>query len=142
MSRTRGKVNLIGLAILAVAIYGVWWLINHANAYLDNSTVKDAVQAAYNTSAREYRDAELYHLILQRVNATTVGDHYEDDGFGNVRLEKGLGIKDDDINISRDEIRKTIHIEVNYDRVITVWPTGKKKKIHFRVVKDGPIPAP
>lgn len=137
--RPSGKVNLIAVVILGAIAYGIWWIVTFSGVYLDNIDVKDAVEAGYNVSGRS-NDVDLMGVIFQKTNSSQVGNHEEDDGYGNVSTVKGLGLKEDNIVITRDDVRKTIKIVVEYKRKVILKPSAKVKWVPFRVVREGPIP--
>lgn len=137
--RASGKVNLLAVVILGGVAYGIWWVVTFSTIYLDNLDVKDAVEAGYNMSNR-LPDPDVMGVIFQKVNSSAVGNHEEDDGFGTITKKPGLGLKDDNIVITRDDVSKTIKITVEYTRKVELKPTSKVKYVPFRVVREGPIP--
>ena len=52
----------------------------------------------------------------------------------------GLGLKPENVTITRDEVRKTIGIVVEYQRKVFLMPTAKIKFVKFKVVKEGVVP--
>ncbi len=137
--RPSGKVNLLAVIILGGVAYGIWWIITFSGVYLDNLDVKDAVESGYNMSNR-LTDLDVGNIIFQKVNSSTVGNHESDDGFGNITVKPGLGLKEENLIIVRDEVTKTIKITVEYKRKVALKPLSKIKWVPFRVVKEGPIP--
>ncbi|MBS1151376.1 MAG: hypothetical protein H6Q89_3074 [Myxococcaceae bacterium] len=138
--RPSGKVNLIAVVILGAVAYGIWWVITFSGIYLDNIDVKDAVEGAYNLSNRQ-DDATIAGSIVGKTNLSTLGNHEEDDGYGTIKTVGGLGLKDENIVITRDEVAKRISIVVSYQRKVLLKPTSKVKFVKFRVAREGPIPA-
>ncbi len=137
--RPSGKVNLIAVVILGALAYGIWWVVTFAGVYLDNIDVKDAVEGAYNISNRQ-DDATMAGSIIGKTNLSTLGSHEQDDGYGTITTVGGLGLKDENITIVRDEVTKRISIVVEYQRKVNLKPMSKVKYVKFRVVKEGPIP--
>ena len=138
--RPSGKVNLIAVVILGAVAYGIWWVITFSGIYLDNIDVKDAVEGAYNLSNRQ-DDATIAGSIVGKTNLSTLGNHEEDDGYGTIKTVGGLGLKEENIVITRDEVAKRISIVVSYQRKVLLKPTSKVKFVKFRVAREGPIPA-
>ena len=137
--RPSGKVNLIAVVILGALAYGIWWVITFSGIYLDNIDVKDAVEGAYNECNRR-DDPSTAGAIMSKTNMGTLGNHEEDDGYGTIKTVGGLGLKEENITIVRDEATKRISIVVEYTRKVVLKPTSKLKYVKFRVVREGPIP--
>src|SRR5207248_533723 len=117
--RSNGSVNPIGLmALIAIAV-GIYAVVMAAPAFMDNLDVKEAVAATFNQAARQNDDA--LRLIL-RSKVQRIGEHEEDEGYGNFRIVPGLGVKDEDIEIQRDEQANTLMIQLNYTRRIELKP--------------------
>lgn len=135
--RDSGKVNVLGLLMLAGIIAGIYFTIMLAPAVTDNMDVQGAVDAAYNQSARD--DDVLRNIIQDKLRY--VGDHEEDDGFGNMKVVKGLGLTDDDIIIDRDGVNDAVTIQVNYSRKIDLKPFNRFLILHFHPMKSGPVHA-
>jgi hypothetical protein len=133
--RASGKVNLIGVVLLAGIAGGIYWLIFFAPLYLDNMDVKTAVVSAYNDSGR-ISDEKLKVKIKEA--AAQIATHKEDDGYGTIKEVKGLGLTDEQIVILRNEVAKTISIRVDYDREVQLKPLKKMKRVHFSPNTSGP----
>ena len=131
--------NLIAVVVLGALAYGIWWVVTFAPIYLDNIDVKDAVAGGFNESNRK-DDISTSGAIRAKCNMSTLGDHEEDDGYGTIKTVGGLGIKEENVTILRDEVTKRISIVVEYERKVLLRPTSKVKFVKFRVVKEGPIP--
>jgi hypothetical protein len=99
--------------------------------------VSGAIASAYNQSARD--DDVLRNIIQDKLRY--VGEHEEDDGFGNVKIAQGLGLTDDDILIDRDTVNDTIRIEVDYTRKVELKPFKRILLLHFHPNKSGPVHA-
>jgi len=142
--RPRGKINLIAVLVIAGLAAGLWWIINYLPAYMDNLDVKDAVKGAYNQCWR-VPDLQLTFDIKNKLNASTLGWHEEEDGFGEMKRVNGLGITDDDIHIQRDDVNNTISINITYKRKIYLAPWFNKDNVrwlNFSETKSGPIKPP
>jgi hypothetical protein len=137
--RPSGKVNLIAVVILGALAYGIWWVITFSSVYLDNIDVKEAVDAGFNLSNRG-DDVAILNAILAKTNASTLGIHDETDEFGVVTQVGGIGLKEENITVTRDEVLKKISITVEYQRKVFLKPSAKVKYVKFRVQKEGPIP--
>ena len=132
-----GKINLIGLVLILAVVGAIYAVVILSGPYVDNMDVKEKVDAAYNQSHRR-TDDELKKFIV--TETSTFGEHDEDDGFGNVKTVRGLGITPDNITIERNDVTNTILIRVDYDRKVILSPTNKVKYIHMHVQHQGPIP--
>ncbi len=137
--RPSGKVNLIAVIILGAIAYGIWWVVTFSGVYLDNLEVQDAVVGAFNESTRK-DDASTSGAIIHKCNLDTVGTHQEEDAEGVVKTVGGLGLKEENITVTRDEATKRIKIVVEYERRVVLRPLAKVKSVKFRVVKEGPSP--
>lgn len=137
--RPSGRINLVSLALIAAVGAGFYWVFIFSPVYLDNLDVREAIDVAYNLSPRT-SDEILRRTILERLNQPTLGSHQEDDGFGNLSVVGGLGIKPEQVIIERDEVRKRILIRVEYEREIQLKPTERVRTIQFDPEKEGPIP--
>jgi hypothetical protein len=135
--RDSGKVNVVGLLMLAGIVGAIYFGIMLAPAYTDNMDVSGAIASAYNQSARD--DDVLRNIIQDKLRY--VGEHEEDDGFGNVKIAQGLGLTDDDILIDRDTVNDTIRIEVDYTRKVELKPFKRILLLHFHPNKSGPVHA-
>jgi hypothetical protein len=136
--RDSGSVNVVGLLMLAAIVSGIYFGVMLSGAVLDNMDVQGAVDIASNQSARD--DDVLRNIIKDKLRY--VGTHQEDDGFGNLKVEKGLGLTDDDILIDRDEVKGTVSIKVVYTREVELKPFKKIMTLHFHPGKTAPVHAP
>ncbi len=135
--RAYGRVNLIGVAIVAAIVGGLYYGITVMPVYLDNLDIREVVAGCYNESGRINDE-----MIKARIKGTAsrIGKHMAEDGFGTLVEAPGLGLTDDQITVARDEVRKTILIRVEYDQEVVFWPGKKKKRIHMVTAKDGTVP--
>ena len=138
--RPGGKVNLIAVVILGAVAYGIWWIITFSGIYLDNLDVKEAVAGAFNESNRK-DDDKLAAAIFSKCNLSSLGTHEDDDGWDNVKTMGGLGLKNENVTIVRDEVANRISITVEYQRKVELKPFSKVRVVNFRVAKEGTIPA-
>jgi hypothetical protein len=136
--RASGKISLSGLVFLAVVSGVVYGIALFAPLYVDNLDVKEAVLAAHNLANRVRNDGQLRLEIRNRTMHTA--NHYEEDGYGGVKLVKGLGLKDEQIIIERNPVTQNLRIEVNYERQVQLKPTQRVKVVRFSVVREGPPP--
>lgn len=136
--RDSGKVNVIGLLMIVGIVAGLYFGVMLAAPVTDNMDVQGAVDIAYANSFKD--DDVLRSIIYDKLRY--VGEHREDDGFGNLTVVKGLGLTDDDIEIDRDEVNNTISITVNYAREIELKPFKRIMTMHFHPHKSGTIRDP
>lgn len=138
--RPSGKVNLVGVAMLAGLTFGVWWLVTFAPSRLDHLDVKEHVKAAYNAAkAGTEAENQTRGTLLTKLNAKTLGWHMAEDESGNPVRRDGLGIKDEQIVITRDEVTGLLTVTVEYDRVIDRWPLKTQQIKHFVATHTGPL---
>ena len=125
------------MVMIAGVVTGIWAIIIFSTPFFDNMDLKDKVVGAYNESDR-YPDADLKKLVKSYSDA--IGEHDQDDGYGNIRSAPGLGLTDDNITIERDDVARRIHFHLEYDRKVVLKPFGKAIYRHMMVDKEGPIP--
>lgn len=138
--RPHGKVNLVGLVILGGLAYGVWWAVTYVPARMDHLDVQEAVKSTYN-AARGGNELELQTraTLLAKLNDKTLGWHMAEDESGNLVRKPGLGIKDEQITLVRDEVTNLYTVTVEYDRLIFLKPFNKQELKHFVATYSGPI---
>jgi hypothetical protein len=134
----RGKVNLIGVVILAAAVYGGWWAWTYVPSRMDHLDVKEAVKSAYN-QAKIQNMHEVRSTLFLKLNDKTLGWHMAEDEAGNLVRKEGLGVKDEQIIIEKNEVTGTISVSVEYDRLILLKPFDKQETKHFIATFSGPI---
>jgi hypothetical protein len=137
LRRPYGKINLIGLVLLLAVASFIYGCIFFSTAYLDNLDLKTQISAAFNQAAM-LDDQGLRRFI--EAHTGQVGNHIEEDPFGNPREVLGLGLKDDDITIERNEVAQTILIRVDYMRRIVLKPTTRVYWLRLHPQLAGPIP--
>jgi hypothetical protein len=103
---------------------------------LDNLDVKEQITAAYN-QAQGLTDPQIKSLIENQL--VRVGDHDQDDGYGNIKTVPGLGLTDDNVTVERDTVADTILIRVDYARKVVLSPTNKVYWMKFHPQIAGPI---
>ncbi len=138
--RPHGKVSISALLFIAAIAGVVYWVMNYSSIYLDHMEVRDAVRGGIEGFGRRKSLGEVRLGIILKVNGPTCGEHKEDDGYGKITTIKGLGLKDENIIIERDDVQRTVRIAIDYDREITLRPQGKQKIVHFHYEATGPSP--
>lgn len=133
--RESGKVNVVGLLMVAAIVTGIYFVVMLAGVYTDNMDVQGAVDIAFNNAARG--DDYMRSVIQDKLRY--VGNHKEDDGFGNLKVVQGLDFSDDDIAIERDDVHETISIRIDYAREVELKPFKRILTVHFHPHKAGPI---
>jgi hypothetical protein len=139
--RPKGKINLIGVAMLAGITYAIWWIVTYSTVYLDNLDVRNAVNQAYNQSVR-VTDGDMRSGLVRSLNFNSVGWHWEENDDGERVRKPGLGVPDEGIEIERDEVNNTILVRVTYEREVALLPFDKLDMVKFVVEKQGKIPPP
>jgi hypothetical protein len=136
--RASGKVNLIGVVIVGAVAYGGWWLFTYAPAKLDHLDVKEAIIAGYN-QAKTDNLGNVRLTIMNKLNGKDFGWHYEIDEANHRVRKPGLGIKDEQLIIEKNDVTDSITVTVEYDRTIELKPFDKEETKHFYFSKVGPI---
>lgn len=129
-----GKVNLIGLVLLAGLVLAVWLGVHFVPLYVDHLDVQHAVRAAHAQVGVE-SDAQLRREI--RESTHEMGTHVETDSWGNPVERPGLPIPDEDIVIERDTRTGEVSIEVVYTREVSLAPLDRVEVLTFRAEKHG-----
>lgn len=135
--RPTGKVNLVGVAILAALVFAGWYGFTYSPAYMDNLDAEKAVEAGFN-AMKSANDNQVRAEVLARLNARTLGWHREEDEAGNLVKKEGLGIKPEQIFIERDDVNNTATVRVTYIREIERWPLEGSVTKEYTVEKVGP----
>ena len=130
-----GKANPIAVFLMLAVAAGIYLGVIALPAWTDNIDVQDAIDAAVSQSNRD--DDYLRRFIEEKLQY--VGNHKEDDGFGNITVKQGLGFTDDDIQIDRNDVNNTIRIAISYSRELKLSPTKKIWTLHFHPSQTGPI---
>ena len=120
-ARPTGKVNPIGVLLIAGILFGIYYIVMFGGAYLDNMDVMEAEAAAFNSFG---------HFPEERIRAEfkgaldKIGTHRELNQDGDLVEVRGLGVADEQITLERgpDEM---IVIHVDYDREIQLKPSQK-----------------
>lgn len=141
MRRPKGKINFIGVLMLAGITYGIWWIVTYSTVYLDNLDVKNAVNTAFNQSPRS-TDEAMRAGVIRALNFNSVGWHWEENDDGLKQRKPGLGLTDEQVEIERDEVNNTILVRVAYAREVELAPFDKLDTVKFVVEKQGKIPPP
>ena len=130
-----GKANPIGILFLVAIATVIYLGVIFLPAWSDNIDVQDAINIAVAQSNRD--DDYLRRLIQDKLRY--IGTHKEDDGYGNLTVEQGLGFTVDDIQIDRNDVNNTIQIAISYTRELQLKPTQKIWTVHFHPSQTGPI---
>ncbi|HEX4621868.1 MAG TPA: hypothetical protein VH208_09915 [Myxococcaceae bacterium] len=136
MQRPTGKINLIGLVLILGVVAFIYSVVMFSKPILDNLDVKEQINAAYN-QAQGLDDLQLKRLIEYQL--VRVGEHDQDDGYGNIKTVPGLGLTDDNITVERDTVADTLLIRVDYARKVVLSPTNKVYWMQFHPQFSGPI---
>src|SRR5579871_5930463 len=100
------------LAAIAAAIYSV---VFFSGLVIDNSAVGEQIVGAYNQGTF-LDDTGIRKFLIQETDR--IGDHEVVDEMGNSRIATGLGLKDEDITIERNDVAGTILIRIDYERKV------------------------
>ena len=136
LQRPTGKINIIGLILILGVLTFIYSVVMFSKPVLDNLDVKEHISAAYN-QAQGMDDQRIKQLLENRT--ANLGEHDEDDGFGNIHTVPGLGLSDDNITVERNEVAQTISIRVDYVRKVVLVPTTRVYALHFHPEQSGPI---
>ena len=136
--RPYGKVNLIGVAILAALVYGVWWGITYVPARMDHLDVKESVKAAAN-QAKTDNEANAKHVLMSKLNNKDFAWHREEDEAGVLQRKGGLGVKDEQVTLQKDDVTNLITVTVEYTREIELKPFDKVEFKQFYFSYSTPI---
>jgi hypothetical protein len=135
--RATGKVNFVGVLMLAALAGGVYWLMTFGMLYVDHYEVKEAVAVAYNKWLQVTPD-RIRTELKNDLDSLKFGTHEEvDKGSGETRVKPGLGITDEQIVIEEDLVRKWVRVTVTYDRKVQLVPTQKTRVVRFVAEKKG-----
>ena len=132
--RATGAVNVVGLLLFAAIGTAIWLLVLFTPAYLDNLDVSEAVRGAF-AEANRVPDSASIRRIQEA--GLRIGTHVENDTFGNEVVRPGLRWTDDQITITRDEVRHYVEVRLDYDRDVLLWPLNKVHRLHFVNKKEG-----
>jgi hypothetical protein len=131
--RASGKVNLLGVAILAGLTVLVWWCITYVPVHMDHLEVKEAVKAAAN-QAKTDNEKNAWGVLISKMNYKTLGWHREEDEAGVLVKKGGLGVKDEQVTVEKNDVTNLITVTVEYTREIERWPfkNPEFKKFYFQ----------
>ena len=136
--RASGKVNLILVLILGALVYGVWWGVSYGPSKMDHFDVKEAIIAGYN-QAKTDNVQNVRQTVMNKLNDNTLGWHYEIDEANVLVRKPGLGIKDEQLTIDKNDVTDMITVSIEYDRVVELKPLEKEEIKHFYFSKTGPL---
>ena len=137
-----GKVNPVTVLLLLAIGGAVYWAVMFGPMYLDNFEVREAVDSAWSLWATDGED-HTYQWLLNRLNNRTqmgtMGSHFEVDEDGVEKLLPGLGVPEDNITFAYDENTKMLTVRVEYQRVVVLKPSDKRRTMRFVVEKRAKV---
>jgi hypothetical protein len=135
MKRLRGDstnpFTILLFVALAVAAYAAFFYVP---LYMDNLDVKEAVAQAYNVVLLEGEAGAKSKFVFR---TSTIGEHFQVNDDGVEEVKPGLGLLEDSLVVTEAGTKLTVSIE--YDRVIVLKPTEKRRTVHFSVMKTGTV---
>lgn len=135
MRHPRGETNPVSVLLFLAAIAGLWWLWVYGAAHYDHFSVKEDVWEAFSTAAGGEEGAR--DRLLRRLNAE-VGWHYQlDEETGVEVVAPGLGLSEEDIEVTVNPEVNLIRVHVEYDRVLPLKPSSRRTTVHFVAEKTG-----
>lgn len=135
-----GKVNPVTVLLVLALVGAGWWAVIFVPVYWDNLDVREAVDAAF---ARYHVDGEerARGFLMDRLNLVTpqgtIGHHFEIDEDGMEQEMPGLGVPDENVTFDYVERDSQLTVRVEYDRVVVLKPSQKRRTLHFVVEKSG-----
>lgn len=142
MRKPSGKVNPISVLLVLAFGGGVYWAVLFGPLYIDNLDVREAVDAAFSRYGNEGEDRARQYLV-SRLNKGTqdgiVGHHFEVDEDGVEQELPGLDVAEDNVTFEYEERTSQLTVRVEYDRVVVLKPSQKRRTLHFVVQKTGAI---
>lgn len=136
MRRPYGRVNLIGLVLLAAVVGVLYAFIMFSPVYADNFDVQEAVNAAFNQLG-SLTDSQVRDQIRGRL--IYVGTHQEYGPDGYLHTVPGMQLSDEQIVIERNVYTHNGLIRVDYEREVLLKPTTRIYRVHFHPMKTGPL---
>jgi hypothetical protein len=136
-----GKVNPVSVLALLALGGATYWAILFLPVYYDNLEVKEALDAAF-SQARVEGEERAKTWLMRRLNGVTpgqgtLGTHLEVDEDGVERELPGLGVPEENVTFTWDDRESTLTLRVEYDRVVVLKPSDKRKVLHFVAEKKG-----
>lgn len=135
-----GKVNPVSVLLVLALIGAAYWAVIFVPIYLDNLDVREAVDAAF---SRYHVDGEerARQFLMDRLNVHTpqgtIGHHFEIDEEGIEQELPGLGVPEENVTMDFVERDSQLTVRVEYDRVVVLKPSQKRRTLHFVVEKSG-----
>lgn len=127
------------MLLLLGAIAGGWALVVYGPAYYDHFGVKEAVWLAFTRAQTDLSPAEARAQLLHNLN-TQVGWHFQvDDETGEERVQPGLGISEDAVEVKVDTELNLVRVHLEYDRVLLLKPSNRRTTVHFVAETAGKI---
>lgn len=125
--------------LLLGAIAGGWAALVYGPAYFDHFGVKEEVWLAFTRVQTDLSPAEVRTQLLRNLNSQ-VGWHFQlDDETGEERVQPGLGISEDAVEVTIDTELKLVRVHLEYDRVLLLKPSNRRTTVHFVAEKTGKI---
>ncbi|MEW5740461.1 MAG: hypothetical protein AB1938_16155 [Myxococcota bacterium] len=136
-----GKVNPVSVLVMLALAGATYWAVLFIPLYYDNLEVKEALDSAF-SQARVEGEETARVWLMRRLNGVTpnmgtLGSHYEVDEDGVEQLLPGLGVPEENVTFTWDEAASTLTLRVEYERVVILKPSEKRKVLHFVVEKKG-----
>lgn len=135
----RGKIQFTTILLILGLVTAGWAAFIWGPIYIDNMTVRQTTTQYMSrfTSHSTRGDIDLRQLYVNELNR--IGDHVENDEFGNPKKVPGLGITPENITMEYDSVQSIARVGVEYDRTFQLYPFKKWKTIHFSVFKEQPF---
>lgn len=135
--RASGKINVLGVLLLVAIAAGVYWLVLFGALHIDHIEVKQAVRVAYNKWLKVPPDA-VRRELKQALDEMKFGTHVAiDQSTGEQVVKPGLGIRDEQIEVEDDIVRKWVRITVKYERTVRLFPTSQTRTVRFVAEAQG-----
>lgn len=131
--RRNGETNPVTIIVILALIAAGFYAYHVVPVYLDNATVREKCQEAFNIYWVNGDNMARQKLTFN-VN-TVIGEHFEVDEDGVERVVKGLGVPEDDIFI--EESDETLTVRVTYARTIQFSPLKNRKTFQLMAEKVG-----
>ena len=135
--RASGKVNVFGLLLFGATAAGLYWALVVGPLYIDNMDVSESVAKGFGQRGN-LSEERIRTQLATDLRQLRFGEHQEyDRSTGEMKTEVGLDIPDEQILVQDDVVRKELLIRVTYNREVVLWPSKKKRTIHFVVERKG-----
>lgn len=120
-------------------IGALYWAVVFGPAYLDNISMREALDVAVHTRGG---DEHVVEAVINRVNfgEHAFGYHYEENENGEQVEVRGMGLTADNISVDRNEQAHTLKVMIDYTRPVRLKPTSTVRSVTFHLEQEGPIP--